>query len=180
MESILQARPNPKTGFVALEKTIRHRNYGVLGTVSSDGRPHSAGVLYAVSGNSESFFLSIVTDRRSKKARNISRNPNVSFTIPVPRRLGFLPPNSIQFQGTAEILPLTDEPSLEAFGGSIVLRRVLKAQLDQKKEVSVFIRVRPGPVVFTYGVGVSIVSLMKHVEGAAARIELPQLEKASQ
>lgn len=173
MEQILEAKANPDLTFDKLEHIIRRRNYGVLATVSRDGRPHSTGILYAVSARRRPFSLYIVTDRRSKKARNIVQNPNVSFVVPISRRLGSLPPSSVQFQGTAEILPLTDEDAVEAFRPSVVLRRVLRTQLDQKREVSIFIRVRPDPVVFTYGVGMSILRLMKHVEGAATRVEIP-------
>ena len=170
---ILEAKVNPKVPFKVVEDAIRKRNYGVLSTISRDGRPHSAGVSYAVSARTEPLTLYIVTDRRSKKARNISRDPKVSFVIPIPRRVGFLPPSSIQFQGTADTLPLVDETSRTAFGRSLVTRRILKIQLEQKGEVSTFIRVRPDPVILTYGVGMSIIQLMKHVEGAASRVETP-------
>ncbi len=172
-EQLLQAESKAGLTFENIENEIRKRNYGVLSTISRDGRPHSASVLYAVSARARPFALYIVTDRRSKKARNIVLNPNISFVIPIPKRLGFLPPGSIQFQGKAEILPLTDEASKEAFNESIILERVLKMQLAQKGEVSAFIRIRPDSVVFTYGVGMSILQLMKHIEEASARIEVP-------
>ena len=46
-------------------------------------------------------------------------------------------------------------------------------QLVQKPEVSTFIRIQPDPVLFTYGVGMTIFQLMKHIEGAASRVEIP-------
>ncbi len=171
---ILKAKTNPKVAFEIVENEFYKRNYGILGTVSEDGRPHSAGVLYAVSPRTGPLSLYVVTDGRSKKARNIARNPNVSFVIPIPRRLGFLPPNSIQFQGKAKLLALSDDASNRAFGSSLVLKRVLELQLAQKRDVSTFIQVQPDPVIFTYGVGVTIFQLMKHVEGAASRVEIPQ------
>ncbi len=171
-KGILEAKVNPKVTFEIVDGVVRKRNYGVLSTVSGDGRPHSVGVLYAVSARGNPFSLYIVTDLRSKKARNITRNPNVSFVVPLPRRLGFLPPSTVQFQGTAEILPLADDKAREAFNASMILRRVLKLQLAQKGDVSLFIRVRPGSTVFTYGVGMSILELMKHVERAASRVQV--------
>lgn len=173
MEAILQAKVNPRLTFEMVEEAIRKKNYGVLNTVSGDGRPHSAGVMYAVSARNRPFDLYIVTDRRSKKARNITLNPNISFAIPIPRWPSFLPPSSVQFQGKAELLTLNDEAAREAFNASMVLRRVLKIQLAQKQEVSTFIRVRPNPVIFTYGVGISVMQLVKHIEAAAGRVEIP-------
>ena len=116
--------------------------------------------------------LYIVTDRRSKKARNIGRNPNVAFVMPVPRSPASLSPGSIQFQGTAEIVPVTDETAQKAFNASFV-RMILKAQFAQKRELSIFVRIRPDALVFTYGVGATLFRLMKHVEGAFARVEIP-------
>lgn len=173
VKAALEAKVNPDLSFEIVENEIRRKNYGVLSTISKDGRPHSAGVMYAVSARSRPFVLYIVTDRRSKKARNIGRNPNISFVVPIHRSPGFLPPNSIQFRGRAEIIRLTDEIAKDAFNSSIILRRVLKMQLVQKPEVSTFIRIQPDPVLFTYGVGMTIFQLMKHIEGAASRVEIP-------
>lgn len=80
--------------------------------------------------------------------------------------------DSFLHQG-AEIIRLTDETAKEAFNSSIILRRVLKMQLVQKPEVSTFIRISPTPILFTYGVGMTIFQLMKHIEGAASRVEIP-------
>ena len=170
---ILQAKVNPAVTFRTVETEMRRRNYGILSTVARNGRPHSTSVTYAVSARSRPLALYIVTDRRSKKARNIGRNPNVAFVVPVPRSPGFLPPGSIQFQGTAEIVPVTDETAQKAFNASFVLRMILKAQFAQKRDVSAFVRIRPDALVFTYGVGVTLFQVMKHVEGASARVEIP-------
>ncbi len=170
---VLRAKVNPELTFEMVEDAIRRKNYGVLSTITGNGRPHSAGVLYGVSARTRPFALYIVTDRRSKKARDIMRNPSISFAIPIPRRPSFLPPNSVQFQGAAEVLPLSDEAAREAFNASRVLRRVLRMQLAQKEDVSTFLRVQPDPVVFTYGLGMSILRLMKHIEAAATRVEIP-------
>ena len=170
---ILQAKVNPAVTFRTVETEMRRRNYGVLSTVSRNGRPHSTSVTYAVSARSRPLALYIVTDRRSKKARNIGRNLNVAFVMPVPRSPASLSPGSIQFQGTAEIVPVTDETAQEAFKASFVLRRILQMQFAQKREVSIFVRIRPDALVFTYGVGATLFRLMKHVEGASARVEIP-------
>ena len=79
-------------------KAIATRSYATLATVSSAGRPHVAGVLYAAVGRT----LYVSTDRSSRKARNIAATPEVAVTIPV-RRVPVGPPSAVQFQGTAEL-----------------------------------------------------------------------------
>ncbi len=172
-EGVLKAKVNPRLTFEQVEREIRGRNYGILCTSAKDGRPHGVGVMYAVSLADEPLALNLVTDRRSKKARNIARKPDVAFVIPIHRSPGFLPPSSIQFQGKALLLPPTDTECRQAFESSWVMRRVLKLQLEQKGEVSVFVRIHPDPVILTYGVGLSLLQLMRHLEGSSARIEIP-------
>lgn len=149
----MEVRMSPASlSFEEVEREIRWRNFGVLSTLLPDGRPHSVSVLYAVTPSGMPFALYVLTDRRSRKARNVNANPSVSFAIPLPRRLlPFVPPNSIQFQGTAEIMPLQDETAREAYTRSFVLRKVLSLEEAQRR--GVFVRIRPEPVVFTYGVG---------------------------
>lgn len=174
IKAVLEAKANPRLTFEMVEHELRRKSYGILSTVSRDGRPHSAGVTYAVSAWNRTFALYVVTDRRSKKARNIARNSNISFGVPIHRSPGFLPPGSIQFQGRAETIPLTDDAATEAFNASFVTRRILGMQLGQKRDASTFIRIRPDPVVFTYGVGMTILHLMKHIEEGASRVEIPR------
>ena len=116
-----------KVTFKRVEEELHKRSFGVLGTVSRGGRSHSVGILYGVSPPNKPLILYIMTDKKSKKAGNIANNPNVSFTIPLFRRLlQFIPPNCIQFQGTAEIIPIIDEGGQQAFRGSMVLREMLR------------------------------------------------------
>jgi len=153
---------------------MRRRSFGVLSTISGDGKPHSAGVLYGVSPREKPFALYVTTNRETKKARNIARNRNVSFTIPLPRRLlRFMPPSCVEFQGTAEIISIDDETARKAFSGSLVLRTALNLERKHVQQKAVFIRIRPGPVIFTYGVGISLLKLMKNISSAFSRIEVP-------
>lgn len=161
--------------FDLVERAIRGRNFGVLSTVSRDGKPHSVGVLYGVSSPSKPLALYLTTNRESKKARNIARNPNVSFTIPVPRRfLRFMPPNCMQFQGTAEIIPFEDEAARDAFNESLIMRQTLKLEGRHVQRRAVFIRIQPSAIIFTYGLGVSILGLVRNISGASARTEIPR------
>lgn len=162
-----------RLGFDVVESEIRRRNFGVLATVCQDGRPHSTGVLYGVSPWEKLLAIYITTNRESKKARNVARNPNVSFTIPLSRRyLRLLPPHCVQFQGTADTVPIEDETANEAFG-SLLLREVLKLERKHVQQKAVFIRIHPDPVIFTYGLGLSFVELMKHIGAASSRVRIP-------
>jgi len=156
------------------EKEIRRRSFGVLSTVSHDGRPHSVGVLYGVSSRDKPLAFYVTTNRESKKARNIACNPNVSFTIPLPRRfLTFMSPNCVQFQGTAHIIPFEDENAAAAFDGSLVLRESLKLERKHVQRKAIFIRIRPDPVIFTYGLGLSPLGLVRNIASAISRVEIP-------
>ncbi len=174
MNSVLTkaALPRARLIFEIVEGEMRKRNFGVLSTVSTDVRPHSVGVLYGISSRRAPLALYVVTDQRSKKVRNIQGNPKVSFSIPLHRRLlSFLPPNSIQFQGAAKILPISDETAKETFSHSFVLRKTLS--LEETQREGVFLRILPDPVIHTYGVGISLLGLLRNIEGGTSRVEIP-------
>ena len=161
--------------FDRVEREIRDRSFGVLSTISVDHRPHSTGVLYGVSLRDRPFALYVTTSRDNKKARNIARNPNVSFTIPIPRRLlRFLPPHCVQFQGTAQILSFEDEDAGNAFSQSLVLREVLKLERNHVGLKAIFIRIQPDPMIFTYGLGLTFFELLRNIRGASARVRIPE------
>lgn len=165
---------HPNYTWKALKNEIRKKNYGILSTISKDGRPHSTGILYAVSD--EPFHLLLLTDKSSKKARNISRNPNVSFAIPIPRGfLRFIPPSSVQFQGKAEIIPLSEDVK-KAFSMSLVLRQTFssaKATLDQP-DGTCFIKITPDPIIFTYALGVPVMRLIKDPGSASGKVRIEE------
>ena len=128
-QTVLRRSLSEEVNFDLVEREIRKRRFGVLSTVSQDGRSHSVGVLYGISTRDQPFVLYVTTDRRSKKARNITRNENVSFAIPLQRRiLRFLPPNCVQFQAIAELIASDDEDANSAFSRSLVLRETLKLE----------------------------------------------------
>lgn len=171
---VYEAAPSRRPSFEMVEREIRRRCFGVLSTVSRDGNPHSAGVLYGVSSRDKPLTLYVTTNRESRKARNLARNPNVSFTIPLPRRfLRFMPPNCVQFQATAEIIPFEDQDARQAFSGSLLLRETLKLEGKHVKRKAIFVKIRPGSVIFTYGLGLSVFELARNISGASSRVEVP-------
>lgn len=121
--TVEKSQPAPFS-FEYIERKLREKSFGILGTVSQNGRPHSVGVVYAVSPPNHPFCLYLITRPVLKKARNIRNNPNVSFVVPFPHYVfRMLPPACIQFQGKAEIIPINDPTATKAFQKSIVLKR---------------------------------------------------------
>lgn len=136
--------------FDRVEREIRRARFGVLSTVSEDGRPHSTGIVYGVSSQNTPFALYVTTNRVNKKARNLASNPNVSMTIPIARRIWkLLPPHCVQFQGTAKIIDFRDEHARSAFHQSLVLREILKLEEKHVGSKAVFIRIRPDSTIHT-------------------------------
>jgi nitroimidazol reductase NimA-like FMN-containing flavoprotein (pyridoxamine 5'-phosphate oxidase superfamily) len=158
---------------------MRKRTFGILGTVSKDGRPHATGVAYGVSTPGDPLAIYILSDVGTKKARNIARNPNVSFVIPIPRMLLTMAPMScIQFQGKARVLPADDSGAVKALSSTRIGRMMLKMarnvnETETGEKPVCFIMVIPDPVVHTYGVGVSLMQMRSHMGQARGKVELP-------
>ena len=161
--------------FEAVERALRRRTFATLTTVTDAGRPHATGVVYAVSPPGEPLGLYVTTNARNRKIANLRANGEVAVVIPLPRRLRWLPPACVQFQGSAEILDGTDEDALRAFRANWFGRKILR--IEHRIVASggrlCFIHIRPDPVVFTYGFGMSLLALRRHAGAGAGRIAIP-------
>lgn len=141
--------------FEFLERKLRTKTYGILGTIGPKGRPHSVGVVYGLSALGEHFCLYLITRPVLRKARNIQNDPNVSFVVPFPHYMfRMLPPASIQFQGRAELISIDDSSAKDAFRRSIVLKRSLEHSLSLGE--STFIRIVPDDKIYSFGINASI------------------------
>ena len=177
----IRSTPPLQLSFEQIEDAMRRRNFGILCSLSGDNRPHSTGVLYAVSAPRRPFALYVTTNTGNKKARNIARNSNVSFTIPIPRSLlRFLWPHCIQFQGSASIISIDDEVACETFNRSILLKRVLKREREHFREKAIFIKIHPDPIIHTYGLGVSLIDLLKDIGKGSSSVRIPSSRLESQ
>jgi nitroimidazol reductase NimA-like FMN-containing flavoprotein (pyridoxamine 5'-phosphate oxidase superfamily) len=146
--------------FELVEDYLRKKDFGILGTVSNDGRPHSTGILYAVSPPGEKFYLYVITGKNYKKTKNILKNPNVSIVIPFPHHiLRFVPAPCIQFQAKAEIVERTDEGIRVCFQRNRILRKTLKQAYED--ENIVFLKIIPDKTIFGHGIGMSMYELRK-------------------
>lgn len=144
----------------AVLEAIGKRSFATLASTSPEGRPHAAGVLYALSGD----HLYVSTMGSSRKARNIVQDPRVAVTVPV-RRAPIGPPSTIIFQTTARVLEL-DDPELRAATVTGDLKAVT-GHGELELPGGVFIQVALPRRVVTYGLGMSLLSLMREPMNAA-------------
>jgi nitroimidazol reductase NimA-like FMN-containing flavoprotein (pyridoxamine 5'-phosphate oxidase superfamily) len=167
----------PALGFYTVVKELRKRDLAVLSTVTEDGRPYSVAVNYGVSLTGAPFGMYLMTRRHLKKVRNIVENPNVSVVVPMTRRLlWFLPPPSIHFQGTAEILDWKDEVGTRIFESFFMGRQILRKYnaANGRGETRIcFVRITPNEEIFTYMVGYPVWEMSKRMESGAARVKIP-------
>ncbi len=148
-----------------VKKAIAKSSFCTLATASPANRPHSAGVVYAEADGD--LYVSVM--EASVKARNIAANPRVAVTIPV-RRLPIGPPFTIQFQGTAEIIPSND-PRIAALIGRGLLKNVTShGEVDLPG--GCFVKITPARRVATHGLGVSLLSVIREPFAAGRIVEL--------
>jgi len=160
--------------FDELMRRLRARHFAVLATVDDQGAPHASAITYAASPRRMEFFA--MTRRHLAKARNLRIHRDVALVVPLPRRvLRFVPPPTVQFRGTAEVLEPTDTEAQEVFRSFLLGRAILKmyAALERRGETrTCFLRITPGPVMFAYGVGVPVWRLVRRMDHGIARVEL--------
>ena len=158
------ANPEP----VKVLKAIKKRSFATLSTTSPAERPHVAGVLYEAVGTT----LYVNTLRTSRKARNVAANPHVAVAIPI-RRLPVGPPSTVQFQGTSEVLDV-DDPEIRALIDAGHLKSITSHdELDIPDNC--FLRISPGRKLFTYGLGMSLLSLIRDPLSAGGSVNLDEL-----
>jgi len=144
-----------------LTRLIAKHNFCVLATQGRRG-PHVAGVGYFARG----LDLYIPTSANTAKARNVARDSRVAVNIPVPWPLVPAPPKSIQFRGSAAILPIDDVNAKEALDtGSLVMRSVLRRLLKNADTEtwgeSIWIHVRPRKRIETFMIGVPSTTIFR-------------------
>lgn len=144
----------------ALEKA----SFATIATSSHRNRPHVVGIRYALIDRQ----LYIVVHEHSVKVRNIRMNPRVAISVPV-RKVPFFPPYCVQFQGTAEVLPL-DDPHIRKLIEANAFKRI-STRKDLAKPGQVVIRVTPGGRLSTYGFGFSPLQVARDPQSAMRSIE---------
>lgn len=146
-------------------RAIQRRSFCTLATSSPAQQPHVAGVLYEAVGTT----LYLNTLRTSRKARNVADNPRISVTIPV-RRAPVGPPSTIQFHGTGTVLA-SDDPEIVSLLESGHLKSIT-GHGELELPDTCFIRIEPADRIFTYGLGMSLLRLIRDPLNAGGSIRL--------
>ena len=139
---------------------IEKNNFAVLGMVTERGEARTVGIVYVVSDSK----LYIGALNSQWKTKHVARNPHVSMTVAIPRRVPLMPwikvpAATITFSGSARILQKSDiEPQL--------LARVHRDEAGNEDWCT--IEVAPEKDFVTYGVGMSVLQ-MRFPEKARAR-----------
>jgi general stress protein 26 len=152
-----------------VRRALGRNSYCTLATASRDGRPHAVGVLYAFARDR----VYIITERNSKKVRDIEANPQVALCVPV-RKYPLAPPFSIQFHGSASILDRDDAEIAELLGEG-ALRKIVGFGVLERPGMC-FLKVTPVGKIHTWGIGLSAWQLLRNPVGADRSVELRQAE----
>jgi hypothetical protein len=145
---------NPATTEIVWN-AIQKELFAVIGMVTENKQSRTVGILYIV--HERKFYIG--TGLRSWKARHIAKNPTVSMTIPIAKRIPVapwvkIPQATITFSGTATLIPGVDaDPDL--------LRAVFrhKAEDSEFMKDTCLIEVVPEGEFITYGVGIPLIKM---------------------
>lgn len=156
----MTARLTSEQVWQALEKEL----FAVLGVVTTKNEARTAGIVYVVRNRR----LYIASDRDAWKVRHIMQNPHVSLTIPVHKRIPFLPwikipAATITFCGMAQILEPGETPPE-------IVRAIYRGMANDRELMSesCLIEVTPVKDFVTYGIGISLMK-MRDPEQARGR-----------
>lgn len=163
--------------FDYLEKQLRKKSFGLLGTVSPRGWSQTSGVSYAVAPPGSPFYIWVITGKTSKKYENVQSNPCVSFVVPYPHHVfRFIPAGVIQLQGKADMLPFDNQDGYNAFNQTRILRMNLK--LAEKADAEpVFIRIKPNKQLSCQLIGKNIIELARNPEHGLIQVPIPENRK---
>ena len=143
---------------------INKEMFAVIGMVTAQNEARTVGVVYIVQDGK----LYISSQKDAWKARHIGKNSAVSLTIPIAKRILFLPwikipAATITFSGKARVFPAADAQKS-------LLRAVFRDMAEDAAKIAdvCLIEVTPEKEFITYGVGVSLMQ-MRDTEKARGR-----------
>jgi hypothetical protein len=146
---------------------VEKQLFAVLGTVTTRSEARTVGIVYIVRDRK----LYISTEQPSWKVQHIENNCNVSMTVPIPKRVPFIPwvripAATITFQGEATVHAV-EEISAD------IQRALLRGVEIDEDEVSqlCIIKVTPRGDFLTYGVGVPLLT-MRNPEKSQGRVSV--------
>jgi uncharacterized pyridoxamine 5'-phosphate oxidase family protein len=150
---------------------IRKEIFAVLGMVTSKGEARTIGIVYVVHDHK----IYISTSKDSWKARHVQRNPHVSITVPIAKRIPFLPwikipAATITFSGNAKVF----DP--QKLGDDILhpLLQGIEKDAEKLSTISV-LEIEPVGDFVTFGVGIPLMQ-MRFPEKARGRVPIAYVE----
>ncbi|MFW9789321.1 MAG: pyridoxamine 5'-phosphate oxidase family protein [Candidatus Thorarchaeota archaeon] len=156
--------------FDLVEREVRKKSFAVISTVDSKNRPHSTGIVFAMSPPEEELVFYVLTQAKSAKVRNIKENPNVTLVVTFPHHyLRFIPDGTVMIRGTADLVGLEDKGAQAAFAQK-------GRNLDSNAEAlmgTVVIRIQPSKTIYAYGVGVGLNQMRKDPTSARYKVIIP-------
>ncbi|KAA3644912.1 MAG: pyridoxamine 5'-phosphate oxidase family protein [Chloroflexi bacterium] len=140
-----------ETVWEAIDKEV----FAVLSMVTKNNEARSVGIVYVVRDRK----LYIGTNKDAWKTRHIAGNPNVSITIPIAKRIPFLPwikipAATITCSGTVCLIDGVEAPKE-------ILQAVFRGMAEDEERVaaSCLIEFTPQKEFITYGVGVPLMQM---------------------
>ena len=129
---------------------IEKNFFGVLGMVTAKGESRTVGINYVVDDHK----LYIGTLKTMWKTKHVARNPHVSLTITIPKRVPLMPwikipAATITFSGIAKVLERSEV--------NANVRQ--KIYLHEAESELCVIEVTPQKRFITYGVGISLLQM---------------------
>lgn len=133
--------------------------FAVLGMVNRRGEARTSGIVFRAFQRK----LYIGTEKTSWKAKHVARNPHVSMTVCIPKRVPFMPfipipAATITCNGSARVLALSEAPP------EVVHYLLRGLQETPQAQGMCIIEVTPHGDFVTYGVGVSLLTMRKTQE----------------
>lgn len=129
--------------------------FAVIGVVTANNESRTAGVVYVARNRR----LYIASGKAAWKVKHIAQNPHVSITVPIHKRILFMPwikipAATITFSGIAQILEPGETPT-------DIIQAIFKGMAENQELMaeSCLIEVTPVKDFITYGVGVSLMQM---------------------
>lgn len=146
-------------------QALENELFAILGMVNVRGEARTVGIVYVTRNRR----LYIGTGKDTWKARHVAHNPHVSITVPIAKRIFFMPwmkipAATITFSGQARVL----EPAAAPPG---ILQEIFRGVAEDPEATSELcvIEVTPEKEFITYGIGMPLLQ-MRHPEQARGRV----------
>ena len=134
---------------------IEKNLFGVLGMVTAKNESRTVGINFVVDGHK----LCFNTEKRMWKTKHIAANPHVSLTMPISKRIPFIPwlkipPATITYSGEAKVLAHSDVKA------EVLQKLYRNVNIDEQAMAELcVIEVTPQKDFITYGVGIPLMQM---------------------